>query len=223
MIGTRSRRKEKVNDTGDFLNPDRPVLGDKGVGRLAVMRLGDHLTVATSRTGETHQNVLEIDWERFSHESSDLLEDIDVHPIQGNQKEQKSVQGTTILIRNLRSDWDKIVFQTMIDEQFKRILDPFPSSDMEAGRQDPNELFRLQFNDDQFEIPKIPTWLLEEAHAVVTARYEIHKGASRLQGDIHYRLRNKEQQFELIEHELMSLTDPLQIVRFVSVPSCCMS
>ena len=65
-IGTRSRRSEKVDDRGDFVDPGRIVLGDKGVGRLSAMRLGDHLIVTTSRAGDEYQNVLDIDWQRFS-------------------------------------------------------------------------------------------------------------------------------------------------------------
>ena len=209
-IGTRSRRGEKVNEQGDFVDPGRTVLGDKGVGRLSAMRLGDHMVVTTSRSGEAYQNVLAIDWRRFSHESTDMIGDIDIHPLRGERKETPSDRGTTILIRNLRGDWDAGVFGRMVEGQFKRIVDPFPTSRSEPGWRDPNDLFRLHFNGKQFKVPEVPGWLLEQAHAVVTAHYEMLKdGTPRLRGDIDYKLREREKQFELVEAELMSLTDPI--------------
>ena len=209
-IGTRSRRAEKVNERGDFVHPGRIVLGDKGVGRLSAMRLGDHMVVTTSRSGETHENVLDIDWRRFSHESAAMIEDVDIHPHRGDQKDRPLDHGTTILIRDLRGDWDAAIFRRMVDEQFKRIVDPFPTSRSQAGWRDPNELFRLHFNGARHHVPEVPVWLLEQAHAVVTAHYELLEGCTpRLRGDIHYRLRNREKQFELTEAELMSIADPI--------------
>ena len=208
-IGTRSRRNEKINKYGTFIDPGRTILGDKGVGRLSAMRLGDQMIVTTSRAGEVDQNVLEIDWKRFSHESSDMIEDIDICPFRGKRKERRSNQGTTILIRSLRSDWDEGIFSRMVEDQFKRIVDPFPLSRSQPGWRDPNELFRLRFNGKRFEVPKVPVWLLEQAHAVVTAHYEIYGGTPRLFGDIEYRLRGKEKQFELNEADLISIVDPI--------------
>ena len=168
-IGTRSRRSEKVDGKGIFVEPSRTVLGDKGVGRLSAMRLGDHMVVTTSRAGAAIQNVLDIDWSRFSHESNEMIENIDIRPKLGPRKEHRSDQGTTILIRNLRGDWDAGVFSRMIERQFKRIIDPFPTARSEPGWRDPNDLLRLRFNGKSFEVPGLPGWLLEQAHAVVTA------------------------------------------------------
>ena len=209
-IGTRSRRAEKVNQRGSFVDSRRTILGDKGVGRLSAMRLGEHMVVVTSRSGDVYQNVLDIDWRRFSHESTDMIEDVDIYPRRGKRKEDPSGKGTDILIRGLRRDWDEGIFKRMVEGQFKRILDPFPTSRGRPGWRDPNELFRLRFNGSRHELPEIPTWLLGQAHAVVTAHYEILRdGTPRLRGEIDYKLRGREAQFERIEAELMSLTDPI--------------
>ena len=210
MIGTRSRRGEKIDNKGAFINPGRTILGDKGVGRLSAMRLGEQMVVTTSRSGETHESVLDIDWRLFSHESADLIGDIDIRPCRGKHKLCVSDQGTTILIRNLRGEWDAGVFERMVEEQFKRIVDPFPTSRSKLGWRDPNELFRLRFNGNRYEVPEVPTWLLEQAHAVVSADYEIlEDGKPRLRGEIDYRLRSREKQFEFGEADLMSFTDPI--------------
>ena len=209
-IGTRSRRSEKVDDRGGFVDPGRTVLGDKGVGRLSAMRLGDHMIVTTSRAGDAYQNVLDINWQRFSHESTDMIENIDIQPLRGDRKERRSDQGTTIRICNLRGDWDGGVFNRMVEEQFKRIIDTFPTSRSKLGWRNPNELFRLSFNGSRLQVPEVPAWLLEQAHAIVTAHYEmLDDGTPRLRGDIDYRLRSRERQFEVDEANLMSLTDPI--------------
>lgn len=209
-LGTRSRRAEKVNQHGFFVDSGRTILGDKGVGRLSAMRLGERMVILTSRSGEVYQNVLDIDWRRFSHESTDMIEDVDIYPRRGKRKENPSDCGTDILIRGLRRDWDEGIFRHMVEGQFKRIVDPFPTSRGKRGWRAPNELFRLRFNGSRHELPEVPMWLLNQAHAVVTAQYEILRdGTPRLRGEIDYRLRARETQFERIESELMSLTDPI--------------
>ena len=219
-IGTRSRRSEKVDRRGQFVDPGRVVLGDKGVGRLSAMRLGDHMVVSTTKAGELYQSTLDIDWTKFSHDSSDMIEDIEVLPEKGERKDRRSRRGTTILIRNLRGDWDRFVFERMVEEQFKRLVDPFPTSKEEPYWQDPNKLFRLKYNGSKYEVPEIPLWLLEQAHAVVTARFEADAtGTARLSGHIDYRLRGRERTFELIEQELMSLTDPIADRKIRTGPS----
>jgi signal transduction histidine kinase len=218
-IGTRSRRSEKVSDEGEFRSPGRTVLGDKGVGRLSAMRLGDHMVVRTTRVGEQFESLLDIDWNLFSHESSALIGDVSIEPTRGRRKEDRSRQGTRILIRGLKGDWDTGTFKRMVDEQFKRIIDPFPhdpeedeseDEDEKDRTPDPNEIFDIRFNGHRHEIPGIPAWLLDQAHAVVTAEFDYRSdGSPRLRGDIDYRLRGRETDFEKNEAELMSLTDPI--------------
>ena len=209
-IGTRSRRAEKVDTSGNFKSPTQRFLGDKGVGRLSAMRLGDRMTVSTSRSGQRHENILDIDWRRFSHESRDMIHDVDIRPERGSAKSRPGESGTTIYIRGLRSDWDKGSFVAMIEDQFKRIIDPFPFSHSDEGWTDPNELLYLEFNGARAPVPQIPHWLLDAAHAVVTARYDTGSaGGPTLSGDIDYRLRGRETHFECAEPDLLSISDPI--------------
>ena len=59
-IGTSVKRKENLAGAKN--------LGDKGIGRLSAMRLGNRLHVKTSRNRDTHWNLLDIDWTLFSHD-----------------------------------------------------------------------------------------------------------------------------------------------------------
>ena len=57
-VGTRSRRRMNVAGA--------TFLGDKGVGRLSAMRLGNFLQVTTATADEFRWNILKIDWCLFS-------------------------------------------------------------------------------------------------------------------------------------------------------------
>ncbi|MDO7843551.1 sensor histidine kinase [Sphingomonas immobilis] len=200
-IGTRSRREEKRgwDDRGE--DPSRPLLGDKGVGRLSVMRLGEHLSVRTSKAGEKRWNDLSIDWARFSHDSDALLEDVAVAPERGPRKDDESTQGTTIRVSQLKGDWTRAKFGEMLDSEFSRMVDPF---DRRRG----NRLFRIVYNDQQVTLPQIPQRLFDVAHATVSARFEYKPdGQSQLVLDMDYRLNtHKKQVTTLPEVRLVSIT-----------------
>src|SRR3546814_11966770 len=80
-IGTKSRHDE--NRLGGRN------LGDKGIGRLSAMRLGDRLQVKTSKAGERRWNLLDIDWSLFGHDSQLRVEDIQIDPVVGEEKHQR--------------------------------------------------------------------------------------------------------------------------------------
>ena len=92
-IGTHSRRNENL---GGVRN-----LGDKGIGRLSAMRLGDYLGVKTSKSGEQYWNLLDIDWTLFSHDEDVDADDIAIEPEIGDEKAESGEHGTTIRISAL--------------------------------------------------------------------------------------------------------------------------
>ena len=106
-IGTRHRREQKENQRSSNRRNERPILGEKGLGRLSAMRLGQRVCVRTTKRGETHWNLLEIDWSRFSHDSDELLDEITVEPRTGKTKDDIGEQGTTITVSALNSRWTK--------------------------------------------------------------------------------------------------------------------
>jgi len=201
MIGTRSRRREKLAWNQDGKDPSRVFLGDKGVGRLSVMRLGHRLEITTSKTNETHWNRLEIDWREFSHESDALLHEIPVSPKKGGRKDDPGQSGTTIRISDLRTDWDRKKFGSLVNTEFARMVDPF-------DRRRANRLFRISYNGEHVTLPQIAKRLFEMAHAVVTCRYFYDEsGEGRLVGEMDYRLHtNRKKSFTYSEVELVSWT-----------------
>lgn len=200
-IGTRSRRALKAswNSFGD--PPVRAYLGDKGVGRLSVMRLGDKLEVITSEAGEKRWNVLEIDWGRFSHDSDALLNEVTIEPRSGAAKSDPDQSGTLIKISHLKADWSKARFNDLLKGDFSRMVDPF---DRRRG----NRLFRIEFNGQTLTLHQIPQRLFDQAHAVVTAKFEYDEnGAAKIVGEIDYRLNTKKKKtIQINETQIVSFT-----------------
>ena len=160
-IGTRHRRRQ--NEGG------ATKLGDKGIGRLSTMRLGDLLTVETSREGERRWNVLDVDWGVFSHSKDMLVQDIEVAPERGRKKLIWKNHGTTIRIRSLNADWTWVRFNELLDGKIARFIDPF-----EAGLA--NRLLVARHNGRRAMIPSIPKALMKHAHASCRATFRFKGG-----------------------------------------------
>jgi signal transduction histidine kinase len=193
-IGTRSRQQSKEA----LLPGQRAPLGEKGVGRLSTMRLGDLLTVETSKAGETHLNVLEIDWSVFSHASDAKLHEVSVDPIIGAAKQDPSRSGTTVIMRRLKADWTLEKVTAIVNQEFAKLVDPFDEGVA-------NNLIQVSYGKDRVYIDEIDTRILDLAHGRCEAKYEIVDGRPRLSGSATYNLRDKRRTFDLNVSELLSV------------------
>lgn len=191
-VGTRSRRASNIAG-GEFL-------GDKGVGRLSTMRLGDRLLVTTTRAGDDYFNELSIDWSQFSHDSKLEVSEIEIAPNRGRKKSNPKIQGTTIRISHLVGDWTIDRFAEMLSGKVARMVDPF-----EKGKG--NRLITSRYNGKHLLIPSIPEKLLQAAHATCKAKFEFNsKGEPVLRGMMDYRLRSASRPIHLQGTELLSIT-----------------
>lgn len=194
-IGTVSRRRERAA----LGHGQKPPLGEKGVGRLSTMRLGDILEVRTSRKGEARENVLDVDWERFSHDSDEYLDDVDIIPHLGTPKADPSAHGTTVTIRGLRADWTQSKLEEIAHQEFAKLVDPFEANTA-------NSIIRLFFNEERIILQEIDRRILGLAHGHLKASYQIVDGLPQLRGSAEYNLRHKQRTFALTPVELMSAT-----------------
>lgn len=194
-IGTRNRQRQRLHGGR---GGSRPILGEKGLGRLSAMRLGDRLRVETSTAGEATWNLLEIDWRRFSNESDAMIEDIDVEPRAGAPKSDPEKHGTRIRISAISTSWSRERLARIAIDEFSKLQDPFgPRTDYRIS---------LRFNDESVPIPAIDALLFEHAHAFVEARYSVDAGEPRLVGRIDYRQHRRQKTFELSGAQLLSIT-----------------
>nr|WP_277817181.1 sensor histidine kinase [Solimonas terrae] len=161
-IGTPSRKLEvdRVIAAG---GKKAPYLGEKGIGRLSVMRLGDWLRLETARSEDAYLNILEIDWRLFDDLNA-MVEDVPVEPKRGARKEAAQWSGTRLTVGDLAEDWTERRVRAAADYDFARLTDPFV---------DPKSKPRiaLYWNGSRVAIPWMDRTLTEHAHAVFKGKY----------------------------------------------------
>ena len=189
-IGTHSRRNENRAGAKN--------LGDKGIGRLSTMRLGDHLHVKTSRTGERNWNLLNIDWTLFSHDDDIDADKIQIEPEIGDKKSDSDKHGTVIRVSSLRADWDKDRFAEILQGRISRMIDPFVPRNA-------NRLIIARHNGRRVHIPSIPEPLTKAAHAECHVSFRFDGDTPILTGEIEYRHRQRKRRIEVQGAEIYSL------------------
>lgn len=158
------KRKELIKV--DRSERGRLPIGEKGVGRFAVHRLGKDITVVT-RAANQLEVVIEIDWEAFL--TNDFLEDATIKIIEREPKVFcNDTTGTRITIGNLKHKWTRgevrklykqVIGMTTasVTEQaiadFKVYFDVDPNAKWLEDLIDPNDikahsLFRFDFTLD---------------------------------------------------------------------------
>jgi signal transduction histidine kinase len=190
-VGTRAKRKENILGASH--------LGDKGVGRLSAMRLGEQVSVVTSKAGESHFNTLYIDWALFGHEVEGEVGDIAIDPERGELKASAHEHGTVIRITSLNADWQYARVVDLLHGAIARMVDPF-----QPGRG--NELLDVSHNGERILVPSVPALLLRAAHATCKATLRFEDGEPVFAGNINYGLRDYRVSFEQRGAELYSIT-----------------
>lgn len=170
-LGTPARKREvdRILTAGGSKLP----LGEKGIGRLSAMRLGQRLRLETARAEDARLNVLEIDWRRFENLDA-MIEDIDIQPRRGAHKQEGKWHGTTLTIGGLLEDWTEQRVRRFAEYDFARLTDPFldPKSRPRIG---------LYWNGHRIGIPWLDATLIENAHASLTGTYVVRGGDPRLE------------------------------------------
>jgi signal transduction histidine kinase len=159
-IGTRSKQRIKDEGSGE---DGHVILGEKGIGRLSAMRLGDQLRVRTARQTDKHWNELEIDWSVFDHASDELIESIDLNPGVNGLKTPSDARGTEIFIRGLHRDWSQSHMGEIARNDFARLNDPFAKSLRFP--------IVLRHNSDLLAIPRLEEWILQHAHGHCSGQF----------------------------------------------------
>lgn len=200
-IGTTFRRKERANAAAS--GTPRLTVGEKGVGRLSAMRLGSQLLVLTTQIDDESWHELRIDWNRFSHDSDELIEDVSINPNEGSLKEDVKNHGTEIHIWGLRHAWSHSDVQKLAHEEFSRFLDPFAAT-QPIG-------IDVTYNHTRVPLPRFDHLLFAEAHAKVWIEFKASHNdpthaSPNLNGHIDYQLRNATKTISLSTYDLVSIS-----------------
>lgn len=166
VIGTASRKRAidaalVEHATG---RARAPFLGEKGIGRLSAMRIGDRLTVETAQENDKRLNLLNIDWSMFGDLDA-MLDEIHVVPQRGGAKPEPSWSGTRLIIGDLNSDWTHNRVKYFGEHDFARLTDPFA---------DPRRRPRIAlfWNGTRVPVAHMDHHLLAHAHASVRGDFE---------------------------------------------------
>ncbi len=123
VIGTSNKRKEPFSPE-PF---NRKCVGEKGIGRFAVDKLGDKVNIITKKAGETQWLNVEIDWTAYYNNqgSSDitLFTDVENH-YSYMPCEEPSQSGTKLVVTGVREIWTKYDVERFISEVAK-IVSPY--------------------------------------------------------------------------------------------------
>ena len=173
VIGTASRKRAIDAALAEHASGNRcaPFLGEKGIGRLSAMRLGDRLTVETAEAGSKRFNLLKIDWSAFDDLDA-MLDEIDVAPERGASKPNSDWSGTRLIISALSADWTDDRVKYLGEHDFARLTDPFA----DAKRRPRIAIF---WNGTRIPVAHMDRHLLAHAHALVKGRF-LYKGSQPL-------------------------------------------
>ncbi len=123
VIGTASKRKEPYTPE-PFV---RKCVGEKGIGRFAVDKLGDKVTIITKKAGAKEWLNVEIDWttyyRRQNSEGIILFTDIE-NQYRFLPCDDYSLSGTKLIISDVREVWSKTDIERFISEVSK-IVSPY--------------------------------------------------------------------------------------------------
>lgn len=123
VIGTSNKRSNPYTPSPFH----RKCVGEKGIGRFAVDKLGDKVNIITKQEGEDKWLNVEIDWESYynscKNQELSLFTDIENH-YEFSPAKDKNDHGTTLNITNVREVWVEDDIQRFIAE-VARLISPF--------------------------------------------------------------------------------------------------
>ena len=170
VLGTKSR-KEEVDTAFEDGVSEAPYLGEKGIGRLSAMRLGDRLTVRTAREEDETFNILDIDWTEFE-DPQKMIEDVTIEPRVGGEKPQPDYSGTDIRVRRLKANWDRNRVERLAVDDFSLLANPI-------GKPKRHRI-AIFWNGERINFARLDKNFLSHAHATLKGEYKIRDGSPEL-------------------------------------------
>lgn len=126
--------KTKAKKKQGSLIYKRPILGEKGVGRFACRRLGESLELRTRARELQEEFYFNLQWSQYDVEKEDIYLDeientiytkkVDYNDLLESNNINDYKQGTSIIIDNLRDEWNKTKINELKSELIK-LIPPF--------------------------------------------------------------------------------------------------
>lgn len=102
-------------------------IGEKGIGRFGVHKLGNSIRM-TTRAADSKEVFVSIDWQNFA--DAKYLEDVPIKIVERNEPEvfRGDETGTKLVIENLRKPWDRGTSRK-VKRALTSLISPFESND----------------------------------------------------------------------------------------------
>ncbi|GHV15657.1 hypothetical protein FACS1894169_07740 [Bacteroidia bacterium] len=165
----------RISSTSKIHNPlsdiyKRKRAGQKGIGRFAVQRLGEKLTIITQTKESKNALVVSIDW-------NDYTSDIDLLTVNNKiltRQDKSKENGTTLKIELLKDKWSEASIRRIYN-YVGDILQPFPLSEIDEHKPESDLIidpgFKVYFskiiNGKQINIADDKTMVYNHATAII--------------------------------------------------------
>jgi signal transduction histidine kinase len=123
VVGTDSKERAIVSPSGK-----RRVVGEKGIGRFAVERLADYVTLISNPQGETETITMHIDWSLYSQDGA-IFDEIE-NSVVALPKKDINQHGLEIVLENLRDSWGEKEVEEL-EKQLNMLVSPSETNDFE--------------------------------------------------------------------------------------------
>lgn len=159
VVGTPNKFLEKRSEG----RSSQILLGEKGIGRLSMMKLGDVAFVKSKVAGAQHWHSITFDWRKFDDPSA-FLGDVKFK-VEQDEEDALDVHGTVITIRRLVASWSAQKVQSFLNKYIRRLQDPV------AAQRRPYPIDIL-LNGRRLPIVPLPKWLVESSQFKTEIHYD---------------------------------------------------
>jgi signal transduction histidine kinase len=166
VVGTRSKRV-KLHSAAPF---NRRFVGEKGIGRFAVDKLGERLIIRTKTAGTYNRLVVNINWDEYEKASKDKATTLftDIRNTYSHELADKNSHGTTLEILQVREVWTKSDIDRLYKELTK-IVSPF------SNLQPPFKLYLCSNEHDEYKKKFVRTDAIEYSSAHGEINFDLIK------------------------------------------------
>lgn len=164
-VNEREARKKGKSPSTEL----KPILGEKGIGRLSAMRLGHYVYLKTAVEDEPEWKVLRMDWRKIFADPNLDADALDYEPKLGGDKPNPEYSGTTLIIRDIQSDWSLEKINGLINSEVAKLANPFDSNFF-------NKYFKFNFQGQKLKLAFFEKLKLNHADAVCTASFKALEG-----------------------------------------------
>lgn len=157
VIGTPVKWVEKQSQKSS------KILGEKGIGRLSMMRIGDLCRVKSTKVDGLYWNYIDFNWTLFDDPKL-YLDDIEIEVNRGAKKTNKDGSGTLIKISKLKSHWTNARVIDFVNKFIRRLQNPFLISEKRFPMD-------VKFNGENTYVNRMPEWFKDAANFQVSLEF----------------------------------------------------